>query len=118
MKKYILVAGLLCAFSFAAVAASKTPLISQSNRINGGSICDAVAGNLVSNCGFELSTPCPVGDPGCPDSFPPFWTPSGVFTYFGVASGHGFPIIGANDDFAGQLSDLGFIAQTLLTTST
>ncbi len=70
MKKFLLGIGVFLGFSFAAVAATeivgKTVTIPQGNRVRGGSICDGVADNLVSNCGFELSAACPVSDPGCP----------------------------------------------------
>src|SRR5215471_7519939 len=121
MRKYILGAGVLFAFSFAAVAATqitgKTVTIPQGNRINGGSICDAVADNLVSNCGFELSTPCGVTLAGCPDSFLPQWTPSGDLSWFGVTSNAAFVNSGTNGAFAGPLGDLGYITQTLPTSA-
>jgi len=118
MRKYILGAGVLFCFGFAAVAATqKTASFSQGNRINGGSICDAVADNLVSNCGFELSTTCFVSIDGCPAAFLPQWTPSGDLTWFGVTSDPGFINSGTNGTFAGQLNDLGYITQTLPTTA-
>jgi hypothetical protein len=121
MRKYILGAGVLFGFSFAAVAAAqiagKTVTIPQGNRINGGSVCDAVADNLVSNCGFELSAACDVSPVGCPDAFLPQWTPSGDLSWFGVTSAPAFVNSGTNGAFAGPILDLGYITQTLPTSA-
>jgi len=120
MKKYILGIIVLLGFSFAALAgnqaASKTVPPPDIGTANGGSPCDADPNNLVLNCGFELSTPCAVTIDGCPGAFLPEWTPSGDLTWFGVSTG-AVAHSGMNGAFAGQLNDLGFIAQTLPTTA-
>jgi hypothetical protein len=120
MKNFMLGIGVLLGFSFAALAGdvSKTVSLPQgSYEPTGVSLCDADPFNLVSNCGFETSTPCPVSLAGCPNNFLPEWTPSGDLTYFGPTNQAPFPHSGLIGAFAGQLNDLGCITQTLPTTA-
>ncbi len=62
MKKYIGLSGALLAFSFAAFALPEDklePMVAIGDGTSddpGPSICTAVAGNLVTNCGFETGT--------------------------------------------------------------
>ena len=66
------------------------------------SICDSVAGNLVSNCGFETGTFAS-------------WTQSGNTGFTGVDAGSANS--GAFGAFFGPVGSLGFITQNLSTTA-
>ncbi len=70
--------------------------------VQGASVCDAVADNLVANCGFETG------------SFAG-WTQSGDLSFTGV--NNVVRHTGNFGAFSGPVFDLGFIAQTLSTTA-
>jgi hypothetical protein len=86
------VASFLAALALGAFAAAAHPAPSE---------CDAVAGNLVVNCGFELG------------SFAG-WTHSGNTVFDGVAGG-GIEHSGNFGAFFGAVGSLGFISQDLAT---
>ena len=104
MKKCILAitAALISVGSSAWAANNGKPPPSAAGRVRGplGSECDAVPGNLVTNCGFET------GDFSG-------WDLSGDLSYTGVddASSHS----GNFGAFLGPVYDLGFMAQRLPT---
>lgn len=103
MRRIVLCLGLFSAcVLLAGVATAQKKEVPWSNRgSNGASQCDAAAGNLVANCGFEtadFSNWVQSGDPS-------FTTVSGV------------PHSGTFADITGPVDDLGFIAQTLSTTA-
>src|SRR5712692_8865885 len=106
MKTKFAVSGVVLGFSFLAMAGegslpNKPPLEAGGLAAAPVSQCDAVSGNLVANCGFET------GD---------FtnWTLSGDLSFTGVdvAPAHS----GTFGAFLGPITDLGFAAQTLVTT--
>lgn len=121
MKNHILGIAVLVAFSFSALAGDVGKSVSLPEGTNeptaGVSLCDADPSNLVSNCGFETSTPCLVSPAGCPNNFLPEWTPSGDLTYFGPTADVGFPNTGRIGACGGQVNDLGCITQTIPTTA-
>jgi hypothetical protein len=101
MKKYVLGIGVLLSFSFAAVAKN---LPETQGGIDDPSVCDAVDGNLVLNCGFEAGT-----------YPPPNWTVSGDQSFTGVD-----PTVahsGAWGAYLGPVGGLGYFTQTLATTA-
>ena len=70
------------------------------------SICDAIAGNLVQNCGFELPHP--------PNGLPPDWNASGGFMFVTNGSPNsGFDAL----DIGAEPPDLDVLSQVLTTTT-
>ncbi len=98
----------LCALlsGLAAAQEKQKKQIPKFSAMPGGpSNCDAVAGNLVSNCGFETGL------------FAPEWTQSGDLTFTGVGMGPPVAHSGNWGVFSGPVGTLGFITQQVPTSS-
>jgi hypothetical protein len=104
VRKYIILSGAVLSLSLVAQAGNVKvkALPPYSGAVNGASICDQVAGNLVANCGFET------GDFTS-------WAQSGDLSYTGVDNGSANT--GAFGAYFGPVDSLGFITQTLATTA-
>jgi len=102
MRKISLWVGLFSVFTlFSGAAEAQKTARTRSNygSVNGGSLCDATNGNLVSNCGFET------GDFSA-------WTQSGDPSFTSVDN---VPHTGSWAVLTGPVDSLGFIAQNLAT---
>jgi hypothetical protein len=71
--------------------------------VNGASVCDAIPGNLVANCGFEQTAPSPGWT----------WTGDMSYTTINAIAAHS----GMLGLYTGPTADLGFFTQTLATTA-
>src|SRR5258708_37586765 len=89
----------LTVLSGTAGAQKSARIPSNYGSVNGGSLCDATVGNLVTNCGFETA------------DFPP-WTQSGDLSYTTVEN---VPHSGFWAVYAGPVGDLGYVSQNLQT---
>lgn len=85
--------------SGSAVAQKTAEVRSHYGSVNGGSLCDATAGNLVTNCGWETA------------DFTA-WTQSGDLSYTTVEN---VPHSGAWALYTGPVTDLGFVSQNFAT---
>jgi hypothetical protein len=100
MHRITLAVGLFSALILSGAAgAEKTARISNYGNVNGGSLCDATTGNLVTNCGFET------GDFSS-------WIQSGDLSYTSVEN---VPYSGFWAVYTGPTGDLGYVSQNLPT---
>ncbi len=99
---------LLVTVAFASIPAWADRAVPRSPGLDPPSLCDALAGNLVVNCGFES------GSLGT-------WTVSGNSGFTGVGTFSGPGGVGPNtgDDYAylGAVGEDGFITQSIATTA-